>query len=222
MKKVVLFIVEGSSDMLSIDSIVGRLISGDELRFQIVNGDLTANHSNNLSNILARIYQQVKLSMARYRYRKEDFQEIVHLVDTDGVFIPKKAVTFEDCENPIYTETGIQTKKVDKLQKRNAHKASLLKKLSQTKNINKIPYSVYFFSSNLEHVLHQDANVSPRQKRILADQFMEEYYGKEEEFLKFIKNKEIAAKGTYEQSWEFIEENKNSLKRYSNFHLFFS
>jgi len=43
----------------------------------------------------------------------------------------------------------------------------------------------------------------------------------EDAFVEFIRNEEFAVQGEYRETWEFIKLNGNSLKRYSNFQLFF-
>lgn len=85
-----------------------------------------------------------------------------------------------------------------------------------------IPYSIYFFSCNLEHVLHGDANVKWEEKDKLASKFALKYRKNPEGFLLFIKDDEFAIKKSYLDSWKYIEEGENSLKRYTNVNLIFS
>lgn len=51
--------------------------------------------------------------------------------------------------------------------------------------------------------------------------FSDSYYKTEATFVDFIRDEQFAVKGDYKETWEFIKLNGNSLKRYSNFHLFF-
>lgn len=80
---------------------------------------------------------------------------------------------------------------------------------------------MYYFSCNLEHVLHDEINMHDDMKRTAAIEFSESYYGKESEFIDFINNKKISVQGNYKETWDFIKEYNHSLMRYSNFHLFF-
>ena len=81
------------------------------------------------------------------------------------------------------------------------------------------PYGVYYFSSNLEHVLHNKRNLRRREKDELAKEFERKFLQNKEAFIKQMRDSEIAAEGDYEETWEFIGEGENSLKRYTNFGL---
>ena len=83
-----------------------------------------------------------------------------------------------------------------------------------------ISYSVYYFSSNMDHVLHNQANLSKAEKHDLADSFDEEYADKPEEFIRLMRESVFTVKGTYEETWNFIRLDKNSVRRYSNFGVY--
>lgn len=221
MRKVTLFIVEGTTDLISMEALLSRLLSQEAVRFQVVNGDLTSNINSNANNIIAKLNMQLKLCINRYHYKKEDFSRIIHLVDTDGVFIPEDCIQPGDTKEPVYYNDRIVTSRVDAIKLRNEHKSTLLQKLCTVNQINKIPYQIFFFSSNLEHVLHDIPNAPHFDKKTLAENFSERFYGREEEFLRFIRSPEIAVGTNKKESWEFIEQSTNSLERYCNFHLFF-
>ena len=55
----------------------------------------------------------------------------------------------------------------------------------------------------------------------MSDDFAEKYEGKAEEFVKFISSSDIAVLGTYQETWNYIEKDKNSLNRHSNMYLIF-
>ena len=59
------------------------------------------------------------------------------------------------------------------------------------------------------------------EKQILSDDFADKYDGKVNEFIDFISDTQIAVSGTYQQIWDYIEKDKNSLNRHSNMHLIF-
>lgn len=55
----------------------------------------------------------------------------------------------------------------------------------------------------------------------MSDDFADKNEGKAEEFIAFLSDPAIAVAGTYQKTWDYIEEDKNSLKRCSNMHLLF-
>ena len=80
---------------------------------------------------------------------------------------------------------------------------------------------MYYMSCNLEHVLHNKINVSDDMKMKLAEDFADSFYKNEKSFIEFMSNKKLAVEGEFNETWTFIKIDGNSLKRYSNFHLFF-
>ena len=95
-------------------------------------------------------------------------------------------------------------------------------KYNKGDDINIIPYEIYYFSCNLEHVLHDNPNVETKEKKKeLSELFAEEYLGKEKDFIKFIKSEKYATTLEYQQSWNECIKEQNALKRVTNFNLFF-
>lgn len=85
-----------------------------------------------------------------------------------------------------------------------------------------INYTVYFLSRTLEHVLHNRIeNLTDQDKTELSEAFDDSYADNLEGFLAFIADEVFAVKGDYKQTWDFIKQDTNSLKRYSNLHLLF-
>jgi len=60
-------------------------------------------------------------------------------------------------------------------------------RLSRNSEINGIPYNAYYLSCNLEHVLHNDANINDNLKVEKAEEFSDSFFGRELEFLDFIR-----------------------------------
>ena len=58
-------------------------------------------------------------------------------------------------------------------------------------------------------------------KSELSDDFALNFFGREEKFLYFINSQEVAVKGNYRETWDFIKKDLNSVNRNSNLHLFF-
>lgn len=220
-KKVVLFIVEGITDEISIGYIVTKLNTNDKIYFQVVNNDITANENSNSYNILNKIYEQVKRSKIEQHFKISDIIKVIHLVDTDGAFVSEDCIRYKDIDKVEYEINAINTRDIGLIKIRNLKKSTILNKLSNTRFINGIPYEIYFFSSNLEHVLHNIQNAKDSEKQELAEKFQDKFYKNPENFIDFINNNQFALKDEYTNTWKFIKKDNNSLKRYTNFNLFF-
>ena len=223
LKKIVLFIVEGITDEMSLSLILSKLIDDSSVQFHVINQDITADFNSNSQNIIRKIDGEVKKFLAQNNgLKKTDIKEIIHLVDTDGAFI-KEDFVLEDLQKlkTFYTPTSIVTNKRDLIIERNERKSAILNKLYQTGHIGRIGYKVYFFSCNLEHVLHNNQNTKCEDKSLYSYQFVDRYVGHEKRFVDFLNEKEFATPGDYKESWQFIKEDCNSLNRFCNFHLYF-
>ena len=222
-KKIVLFIVEGITDETSLSLILSKLIGNEVVHFHVINQDITSEFNSNPQNIIKRIDGEVR----KYLYqnnglKRTDIKEIIHIVDTDGAFINEKFILEEaNCTKTFYTEEVIKTNKKDLIISRNKKKSGVLNKLYQTNHIGKIPYKVYFFSCNLEHVLHDSQNTHRHNKSLFSYNFVDEYVGREEQFIDFLSSNFFTVRGEYSDTWRFIKKDLNSLNRYCNFHLFF-
>lgn len=76
------------------------------------------------------------------------------------------------------------TKSVLRTIARNEQKQRVLYRLYPEKMIGKSPYAVYYFSRNMEHVLHNDArNLSDEEKANYADEFADTYSQNPEGFI---------------------------------------
>lgn len=222
-KKVVAFIVEGPSDEAALGTIMKEYFSSDEIRFVVVHGDITLKDYVSPDNILLKINEQIAGIKSKYRYFQEDFIKIIHIVDMDGVYISDTDVKEAAVESVQYYEDHIETKNVNKIIQRNKQKQEILYKLRKTGKVNGIPYRIYFNSCNLEHVLYQELkDFTDEEKQMLSDDFADKYDGKVDEFIEFISNPNVAVPGTYQKTWDYIEKDKNSLKRYSNMYLLFN
>lgn len=192
------------------------------MQFKIVRGDITSDSKTTVQNAIKKVDKQIREFLDRNReFKKKDIAKVVQLVDMDGAYIDPQYMTQEKVTQITYTESGIITNNKQEIVDRNNRKSLVLTKLSTTPKISSIPYEVYYFSHNREHVFHNDnSTLTKDQKTNYAYQFEGQFHGKETKFISFINNSEFAVAGDYIQSWNFIKIGLNSLKRYSNFHLF--
>ena len=221
-KKIILAIVEGPSDMESLDEVLNTLTESPAIKFAIVNGDILQQSGINSKNILIKIKNVIETYIEMYKLQKSDILRVIHLVDIDGVYIDKGCVHLSQSDTIQYTNEGIYTKWTQSIIERNERKAALLNQISSKEKIwTNIPYSVYYFSCNLEWVLHNSfENHTNEEKRDLAAAFAEKYKGNINQFISFINTSDLIVNGSYKDTWEYIQNQKNCIERKSNFHLF--
>lgn len=193
-------------------------------------GDITTSSFVTPSNIETKITNRfIKPAIRKEGIYPKKIAKIIHIVDLDGVYIPDENVVLYSDEHqgykkPYYDGDGgrIETADVAAIINRNDQKRKNLEHLltlpeQKIKVKSKsIPFEIYFFSSNLDHFINNDANVGTR-KKYLADKFIRSFGLETEDFTKYFFGDECSVGHMgYEESWEFIKENSNSVKRYTN------
>ncbi len=222
-KKVILFIAEGPSDESTLSPILKKIFQSEEVRFHVVHGDLTSEFSTTTNNAITVVNDHVKVEMKRYGYKRNDILRIIHLVDTDGAFIPDDGVTFDKVNQLQYGMETITTNAPDNIKRRNRRKSQVMRRLWSTGKIGGTPYSIYYFSRNLEHVLYNESgNLTDDQKETLADDFADTYAANTDSFIALLSDSSFTVRDTYGKTWEFIAQGNHSLHRHCNLHLLFS
>lgn len=171
-KKVVLFLVEGVSDELALGPMLSKIIQSDQVRVQVMHGDITSDYYRSTPAIITnKIKDIVRLFLGNV-YRIDDIAEIVHIVDSDGVYISDSQILSDTCEKTTYRDATIRTQYSHEIKKRNAFKRTVLNMLSQRTSIRlgrgsseEIPYRLLYMSCNLDHVIVGDRNLDISQKK---------------------------------------------------------
>lgn len=250
-RKVILFLVEGKSDRETLQYVISELYDqideNIEVFFPIIRheeeekgGDITSTRYTNKHgqcrwihpyNIEDAIYDLfLDDFFDKEKIMPKDIDEIIHIVDTDGAYIPEEIikldVSMNDDDSPIYKNDEITCVDPKRIQDRNRQKSENLDYLSGCATIKikqkTIPYSIYYFSCNLDHFFHDDANMDYRMKRKKADLLSRDYIGNAEGFIQLVTCKQGAAHNmNYKESWDFIKEKNNSLHKHSNINLLF-
>lgn len=223
-KKIILFLVEGSTDEQSLALPLEALYQ-DHLRLnmRITDGDITSRRGVTQQNAVKTVGNIIKNYAQQYKLRKEDFYQIIHIMDTDGFAVPDTKVQ-EDLSqmHPCYRENGILTCRPDKIRDRNHQKQMIISKLLSTHLIWGCSYQICYMSCNLEHVLHNCANVPDEEKNKLAKRFEKQYSSQNYEFIRFFQLAyPVNIPKEWSVSWSFISQGMNSLMRYSNLCLAF-
>lgn len=223
-KKVVFVIVEGPSDDTALGVILNRLYDKRKVHIEIMYGDITTDLSIDPSNIVSALGDIVKNFAATMHFSQIHFQEVIHLVDMDGAFIPEAAIVDNpDADKPLYSLTEIQTSRPEQMVLRNKHKKRKLDRISTLKNVwGSIPYQAYYMSCNLDHVLYGKLNSTDEEKENDAYAFAKRYKNDIDGFLTFISDSEFSRMDGYKESWEFIKKDLHSLERHTNLGLCFA
>lgn len=222
-KKIVFVIVEGPTDNDALGLVFEHFFKDKEVYVHIVHGDITTRTGINNANILKAVVEEIKGYASNMHLTSKDFQEIIHIVDMDGAFVDNTKVV-EDItkEEVYYSETEIRTKDKLRIENRNMQKRENLNKMTAKNKIWNIPYSVYYMSCNLDHVLYNKLNSTDEEKEQDAFDFAKRFEEDLQGFLKFISTSDFSVQGTYVDTWQFIKEETHSLERHTNLGLCFS
>lgn len=193
-------------------------------------GDITTSSYVSPVNIESKITRRFILPAVRKDgiYPKK-IAKIIHIVDLDGAYIPDENIVPYSKERFGYEKLyyddingQIETSSIDATVLRNEHKRNnidYLLNLPEEKIKIKsklIPYEIYFFSSNMDHFVNNDANIKEGKLR-LAREFLEEYGLDTESFCTyFLNDANSIGKLGYKESWEEVKKGLNSVKRFTN------
>lgn len=237
-KKVILFIVEGPSDMAALERPIQNLLidnpQGYEATFLVAEHDVTSDVRNTPDNILQKInkwYFEPFFSANEFYYPK-DIAEVVQICDLDGTFIPDEfcrdySLEHQGEEGFIYAPPYIYGESAQAVIDRNHHKAENIRYLLTKQTIKvrskTVPYSLYFFSSNIDHFLHDKMNLAGRDKIALAERFADICDEDPTAFIIRICDHCQSLNGMeYAESWNFIMEEGScrSINRHTNFNIY--
>ncbi|MDO4292752.1 MAG: hypothetical protein Q4C65_05910 [Eubacteriales bacterium] len=220
-KKIVFVIVEGPSDEEALGVLLNRIYDSKAVYVHVMHRDLTTELNVNPSNIVSKVGNLVK-NYAGRMFKPDDFSQIIHITDMDGVFIPDDAVVEDNAAvKPAYSETEIRTQRKNGIEARNSRKRENLNRLASTAAIWKVPYQIYYMSCNLDHVLYGKLNSTDDEKERDAFTFAKKYRDDIPGFINYISKSAFSVTGGYSQSWQYIREGLHSLERHTNFGLCF-
>ncbi len=164
-KKIVFIIVEGPSDEVALGAVLSKLFDSSSVYVHIMFGDITTRSLTGNKTIVSSIGDVVKTYANSKHFKKSDFQEIIHIADTDGAFIPNDSVVEdEQNEEVFYSEKEIRTKYKTRIEKRNETKSRHMQVLCSRNKVWDIPYRLFYMSCNLDHVLYGKLNSTDEEK----------------------------------------------------------
>lgn len=230
-RRVVLLLVEGPSDE---DALADGLRRVYERRGAVLEtatvGDLTAGatKANRPEALSERVGAAVLEQLRRRCWRPEDLAAVLHVTDTDGVFIPaERIVECADRRRFRYTDDGIECHDLNQALGRNGWKSENMRRLAAERFITvgdcRVPYRLLYMSRCLEHVISGNTGRAPGLKVARARRFADGFSGEDgaEAFERFFTDSDFAVGGGFEESWRFIERDVNSLRRHTNFQYAF-
>lgn len=219
-RKIVFVIVEGPSDDEALGVLLEKHFDRSSVFVYITHGDITSETGSDSSKILSRVGDLVKSYANSTHLNRSHFQEIIHIVDTDGTFIPDAYIK-EDLTvtKTVYSLTEIRTNNYNGIKTRNEVKSQCLERLSKTQKLWGVPYQVYYMSCNLEHVLYDKQNSTDDGKEYDAVAFAKKYKEDLEGFARFISESDFSVMSGYVDSWSYIRQGLHSLERHTNLGL---
>lgn len=223
-RKIVLVIVEGPSDADSLELYFSKFFDSNTVHMKIMYGDITSKRGINPSNIKARLGNEIKVYAENNHFKATDVQQIIHLVDMDGVFVDDSVIIEDETkDNFVYTLESIIVPNQEEAIERNERKRENLNILTSRTSVmwNSIPYKIYYMSCNLDHVLHDNPNATDEEKKTNSLAFTEKYYDDINAFIKFISESIFSQCTDYKESWDYIKQDNHSLERNSNLGLCF-
>jgi len=221
-KKIIFVIVEGPSDEEALGVILNRFYDQNAVHVHIMRKDITSEKGVRPSNIFSKMGDEIRRYTRENHFEKKHFQEIIHLVDMDGSYIPNENIVEDEAAvKPVYSETQIRTCNKEGVEERNLQKRGNIDKLCSCREIWTVPYRVFYMSCNLDHVLYNKLNSSDEDKENDSYQFAKRYRDNVPEFVEFITESEFSVMNGYKESWDFIKKELRSLQRYTNLGLCF-
>lgn len=221
-KKVVFIIVEGLSDAAALETLLTEIFSSNTVVVNVMRCDITTNLGVTPSNIKTKIAEVIKEYARQFGLKSVHFSRVIHLIDTDGAYVSDDCIGEDSTlAKTQYSETCIMASKKENIVDRNQRKRNNVNTLHTCPEIWSIPYSVYYMSCNLDHVLHNKLNSTDEEKETDAHAFAKKYHGDIAAFLKFICESDFSVMDGYMESWKFIKEGKHSLERHTNLGICF-
>ncbi len=226
--KIVLFIVEGKSDEMSLAPALEQIVT-NKIKFKVMCCDITSHNDSNVGNIEKRIKTEAVENFLKNnrQFRSKDICKIVHIIDTDGAFAPDNCIVKNDkIDNVHYYANRIECKSYtyNKILVSRERKRKILSHLSTLDTIKipngvEVPYEIYYMSCNLDCVLHDKRNSTTKEKISNSRKFSDEY-DDPKKFIEFFNSDLIKVDGSYVSTWDNLKLEFNSLSRGSNFWIF--
>lgn len=228
-KKVWLVLMEGPNDERAtyshIESAVDKLFSSLKTQPKAIFYDITNQTDKgtfvNAQNIKSFINGKINDALKEYHIDKTDLEGVILIIDIDGVYIDDDAVVEDSSiDHIIYNETSVVCKNKEALLKRNERKRNNIEYLlTYVKYLMNVPFKIYFYSCNSEHVLFNEMNCSEARKVELSHIAMK--YD-DETFWSTVCDDKVVLSKYYDESWTELMSIEDKIPRASNLNVLYS
>lgn len=211
-------------------------------------GDITSYtpvEPDNIEKMIYKFYFKGQDGKTAGRPGWNDVTHIIHIIDLDGAYVSDSSIaefneeekafaksrsSKNDVKKALYYDDHISVAEsegrylpVQKMQDRNLRKRRNIEYLLTLNEIKvgkrAVKYSLYYFSSNLDHFLFNDANLAGYEKMKMASYFSSQY-SMPDSFTEFICNDiNCTPHDNYSASWKAIKKGNASLLRGTNINL---
>ena len=222
MDKVVIFIVEGATDKRALENIFKKIYKNKGIHFEFTHGDITSDEAVNKDNVENEIYKYVEKYKKSAKLKWSDIWQIVQIFDMDGAYIDDSNIIQGESTELLYSVEHISCKNIQKSINRNKHKSEMIEYLLTCTSIKGIADRCYYLSSNLDHALYNQLNLSDELKSQYSQFFYEQFMGREALFIKFLDMEVVnGVPESFPASWRYIKEGLHSLERHTNLNIYF-
>jgi len=202
-------------------------------------GDVTSMEGVTTETIEKTIYKYFfKDQDKQSTFGWQDVTTIIHIIDLDGAFedaddirlftdeeeaLANSLITNGEPKNTLYLCDHIAVRKslparqdILSRKRKNIEYLRSLDEISVGKKT--VRYCLYYFSCNLDHFLHGNANMTGREKMQCASKFSLRVMDADA-LVEYFTGNEFCTASSYEESWKCLRKCGASLQRCSNVHL---
>ncbi|WP_285023844.1 hypothetical protein [Lactococcus garvieae] len=228
--KYILFIVEGNSDHAFYGEYFNELISNHNLGLEIkvTGGDILTKKATNPVNLVKNaIHEEIKKS----KLQVTDFVQVIQICDIDGSFFSEEQFKVDD-RKEYYDKTYLYSPFGEpKIYVRDEESKVLLLNRWKTKRNNQIilsnqnsinmgsnitlPYSLFYVSLFLEHLLKNDPLIDPLDKRDCIEDYLDS--NSIDDFIRLLHSRKYS--DDFKNSWEILEQKKGVYTSSSNLNI---
>jgi hypothetical protein len=226
-EKIIIALVEGPNDEVGLTQLlrywVKQRYNDREVKLAVVGTDLLQ-HERPAGplGMLELVYGQVESFLSKNKLDWENLVEVIEICDVDGVYL-NDGLLQNQLGSIEYREHSIFCADTDYIKNRNARKRANIDELLAHHELQKgnhhLPFSLYYFSCNFEHVFFNSRNNTRQTKRHLALQLDEEFSQNPSHFFEIHFTEDVFPFSTYQESWDALRKETTRIPRCSNLNV---